>query len=541
MLARYRALAAAFASLCLSALVLVGCYQSHTGSAASCGGDVCSEFEQCCATCERGPRCQSLDLPCPDVSGCDGCNDASDCGAGEVCIFAPGTCAPLGTCLPREEGCPRDCPGVCGCDGEEYCNACEARGLGVSVAMPGPCDGELCAGDVFCGVGERCCEGCFGEGFCVGADEPCPDIFCPGCFSNADCAPFEWCLPEEGLCGAEGVCIPRPDGCDADCPGVCGCDGLSYCNECEAASNGVAVRSETECEAEPCGRGGEVCDEGFFCEAFMGCGAGDAFACSPVPDVCPDIEAPVCGCDGVTYGNDCLARANRASIATGGPCETRRSCRAIQRDDPSAPTGVYRIEPEPGRAFDVLCDMETDGGGWTMVASTRRVPPDDARGGYHPGLTSTRPDAVVETIWDGMRAVVGPESDVRFTCGELARRDELVDLSFYRVGWYLEWTTGTDADSCFSEGNGRGYERPAPARRDNLTGRTVRRGTDWAAGFLEGEDSCDSPDDFTVDLIDRGMDSNQMDGTDWGRDDNQAKCGRGALRDGAWHVWVREI
>ena len=32
-----------------------------------------------------------------------------------------------------------------------------------------------------------------------------------------------------------------------------------------------------------------------------------------------------------------------------------------------------------------------------------------------------------------------------------------------------------------------------------------------------------------------------MDGTDWGRDDNQAKCGRGALRDGAWHVWVREI
>jgi len=29
--------------------------------------------------------------------------------------------------------------------------------------------------------------------------------------------------------------------CTADCPGVIGCDGKNYCNECEANKLGVAV------------------------------------------------------------------------------------------------------------------------------------------------------------------------------------------------------------------------------------------------------------------------------------------------------------
>lgn len=29
--------------------------------------------------------------------------------------------------------------------------------------------------------------------------------------------------------------------CTADCPGVTGCDGKTYCNECEARRNGITV------------------------------------------------------------------------------------------------------------------------------------------------------------------------------------------------------------------------------------------------------------------------------------------------------------
>lgn len=29
--------------------------------------------------------------------------------------------------------------------------------------------------------------------------------------------------------------------CTADCPGVTGCDGKFYCNECEANANGITI------------------------------------------------------------------------------------------------------------------------------------------------------------------------------------------------------------------------------------------------------------------------------------------------------------
>ena len=97
------------------------------------------------------------------------------------------------------------------------------------------------------------------------------------------------------------------------------------------------------------------------------------------------------------------------------------------------------------------------------------------------------------------------------------------------------------ADSCFSEQEGAGYDQPAAARQNNLTGESRALGEDWeTAGYLEGEDSCADTDDFTIDFTDRGMDGNQSDGTDWGEDDGILKCGAEGLRSGAWFVFVRE-
>ncbi len=36
--------------------------------------------------------------------------------------------------------------------------------------------------------------------------------------------------------------------CSQHCPGVCGCDGITYCNTCVANSKGITIILETPCK-----------------------------------------------------------------------------------------------------------------------------------------------------------------------------------------------------------------------------------------------------------------------------------------------------
>jgi hypothetical protein len=70
------------------------------------------------------------------------------------------------------------------------------------------------------------------------------------CDRTNPCDDDEFCDVDGASCGGRlgaGTCARRPDVCTTECTGVCGCDGLSYCNDCTAQLAGVDVADDTAC------------------------------------------------------------------------------------------------------------------------------------------------------------------------------------------------------------------------------------------------------------------------------------------------------
>ncbi len=162
------------------------------------------------------------------------------------------------------------------------------------------------------------------------------------CRYNRDCPSEEisqprFCEKEPGECDLLGECRPRPLRCSRVFSPVCGCNDRTYDNECLAHKEGInvdyfgpcgdliACKSDSDCpdpeeddwkiEPEPALRAPLA-----FCQKADGDCDGEGF-CVFTPPSCPDIDLPVCGCDGTTYQNRCLATLERVNVATIESCD----------------------------------------------------------------------------------------------------------------------------------------------------------------------------------------------------------------------------
>ena len=241
-------------------------------------------------TCGTDPTADALDCvgpltACPEIPS--GCLTNPECPTGEYCLLPEGDCGSgmeTGDCTVLPFICTAIFDPVCGCDGNTYGNACEAAAAGVNVDYTGQC-------------------------------------VVPGCLSNPDCMGGEFCLLPVGDCGSgaqTGTCTPLPFICPAIFAPVCGCDGNTYSNDCEAAANGVNVDYTGQCVVGGCTTNTD-CLAGEFCLTPIG-NCGTVGTCEPLPFICSFIFDPVCGCDGVTYSNECNGWAAGVSADFSGMC-----------------------------------------------------------------------------------------------------------------------------------------------------------------------------------------------------------------------------
>ena len=268
------------------------------------------------------------------------CTDNSGCLEDEYCKKAVGECDSEGTCQVKPEVCPDIWDPVCGCDGNTYGNSCEAAAAGVNVDYAGEC--------------------------------------AVTCTTNEECDQDEYCAKADGDCNGEGTCQPRPETCPDIWDPVCGCDGNTYGNSCEAAMAGVNVDYTGECTDIPCSSNTD-CGENEFCSKEVDDCDGEG-SCQPKPEICPMVWDPVCGCDETTYSNDCYAAAAGVSVAYEGECAvtctTNEEC---EQDEYCAKAdgdcnGEGTCQPRPETCPDVWdpvcgCDGNTYGNSCEAAAA----------------------------------------------------------------------------------------------------------------------------------------------------------------------------
>jgi hypothetical protein len=333
---------------CIAALCPVGtnCEEDEDGN------PVCIPFDPCSVVrCANGPcvvvdgeaQCTDNDNPCFRTDCADGLICILNDDGEAECVDNPckwAKCSAGYTCQPNPDGSGSSCVPNVGCEynGETYQE-----------------------GESFDSIDG--CNSCF----CSNGQVGCTKMACiNNCNADDDCnSEKQYCAKQSCNDDDQGYCTDFPEACDDMLNYVCGCDGETYSNECEAAREGVNVEFQGECEGgsqDTCTTHDD-CKSDHYCKKDS-CDDYSEGACNERSEVCLEIYAPVCGCDGKTYGNECEAAGAGVNIVSEGECEggsqddceSDNDCKSgyyCQKDSCDAQKGSCSLKSE-------LCTLQFD-------------------------------------------------------------------------------------------------------------------------------------------------------------------------------------